>query len=153
MKRIQYFIVPVFGCVEPEPLIGPFNTFGKMLTFARKIYAKQREEDAIFYLRTEGNGVKPTVESFANLDMEEEGQLMTAKCIWKQDSVLRHIFEVEHEDKTYDVVIWFDSARGKFVDDEISFEGNELEGEGVEGDIRKSILDYLDANWDTLINK
>ena len=60
----KYYIVPVFGCVDPEPLAGPFKTYKGMVRAARKLHAKQAEEDAIFWLRC-GKG-RPTVGSFTN---------------------------------------------------------------------------------------
>ena len=59
----------------------------------------------------------------------------------------RHTFQVELDGKTYDVVIWL-NQKGKFIDDEISFNDEELEGEGAEGEIREKIIEYLSENWD-----
>ena len=63
---------------------------------------------------------------------------------------IRHNFKVEHEGQTYDVVIWT-NVKGKFIDDEISLNDMELEGEGTEGEIREAIIEYLDKNWETLV--
>lgn len=69
MKR-KYYIVPIFGCVDPESLVGPFYTYAGMLRRARKIHAKQDEDDAIFWLRVD-NG-KPVFESFSGAELETE---------------------------------------------------------------------------------
>lgn len=62
----------------------------------------------------------------------------------------RHNFNVEHGGFTYNVVIWTDE-KGKFMDEEISLNDEELEGEGEEGTIREEIIGYLDKNWDNLV--
>ncbi len=64
---------------------------------------------------------------------------------------IRHNFQVEHEGKTYDVVIWV-NEKGKFIDEEISLDDMELDGEGEEGEVREAITDYLAENWETLVN-
>ena len=66
---MKYYIIPVYGCTDPEPLIGPFKTYAGMLNRAREVKAEQREEDAIFWLRTE-KGECPIVESFSNAELE-----------------------------------------------------------------------------------
>lgn len=66
----KYYIVPVFGCVDPEPLAGPFKTWNGTVRAARKIHAKQDEEDAIFWLRV-GKG-RPTMGSFTGQDLNRE---------------------------------------------------------------------------------
>jgi len=64
----KYYIVPVGWCVEPESLKGPFKTYAGMVRAARKIHAKQREEDAIFYLKT-GKG-RPQMGTFTCDELE-----------------------------------------------------------------------------------
>jgi hypothetical protein len=61
----KYYIIPVFRCVEPEPLIGPFKTYEGMVKRAQKVYLNQHEGDAIFYLKLE-DGKRPTVGTFSN---------------------------------------------------------------------------------------
>lgn len=61
-----------------------------------------------------------------------------------------HTFDVTHDGKTYLVNIYVDD-KGKFADDTITLDGEELENEGAEGEIREAITDYLDKNWDTLV--
>lgn len=64
---------------------------------------------------------------------------------------IRHNFKVEHEGKTYDVVIWTDADSNKFLDEEITLNDMALEREGEEGEICEAIIDYLDKNWETLV--
>ena len=64
----------------------------------------------------------------------------------------KHNFQVTHEGQTYDVGIWMND-KGKFIDDEISLNGEELEGEGEEGDIREAITDYLAHNWESIVKE
>ena len=65
---------------------------------------------------------------------------------------IRHTFRVTHEEKTYDAVIWL-NPDGKFCDDELTLNGNELGFEGPEGDVREAITEYLAENWDSLVKK
>jgi hypothetical protein len=65
---MKYYILKVFGCVEPEPLHGPYLTYGNMLKAARRAHKKQSEEDAIFWLRVDGKG-RPQVGSFTNTEL------------------------------------------------------------------------------------
>ena len=46
------------------------------------------------------------------------------------------------------------NEKGKFEDEEIQHDesGEHLEFEGAEGEIREKIVDYLNANWDSLVN-
>lgn len=69
----------------------------------------------------------------------------------------RYEFKVDHPGKDlagepaqYTVVVYTNDS-GKFIDDSITLNGNELEHEGNEGDTREAILTYLDNNWDKLI--
>ena len=60
-------------------------------------------------------------------------------------------FQVEIDSVTYSAQIWL-NQKGKFIDDIISYpNGDNLGLEGVEGEIREKILDYLDENWDKLV--
>lgn len=68
-NKIQYWIVPVFGCIEPESLVGPFLTFGNMKKRAKKVHAEQSEDDAIFWLRTQ-DGKKPQINAFVGSEWE-----------------------------------------------------------------------------------
>ncbi len=74
---------------------------------------------------------------------------MKANCISSASST-RYNFHVEHDGYTYDVVIWTDE-KGKFMDEEIELNGEELDGEGAEGEVREAITDYLAENWETLV--
>jgi len=74
---------------------------------------------------------------------------MNAKHISTQITT-KHIFQVTYDGFTYDVVIWTD-AKGRFQDDGISFNGEELEREGTEGDVREVITDYLAINWESIV--
>jgi hypothetical protein len=61
----QYYIAPVFGCVEPQSVEGPFDTFHAMLEQAKKVKAEQSETDALFYIVQQEDG-RPCLECFAN---------------------------------------------------------------------------------------
>lgn len=73
---------------------------------------------------------------------------MTA-TLQSQVSSTRYNFDVQHDGFTYQVVIWTDE-KGKFMDEEICFNGEELEREGTLGQIREDIIDFVDKNWETL---
>ena len=66
---IEFYILPVFGCVQPEPLIGPFKTYAEMQKRAQMVAARQGDMDAIFWLRTAPNPVGPMVGSFSGKDL------------------------------------------------------------------------------------
>ena len=68
-NNLGYWIVPVFRCVDIEDLVGPFSTYGAMLRAARKIKQRQREEDALFWLRLD-KGEPPVMGSFSGREME-----------------------------------------------------------------------------------
>ena len=74
---------------------------------------------------------------------------MNAKLTHK-DETCQYGFNLEHEGKEYNVVINL-SRKGKFLDEYISHNGEELELEGTEGQIREDIMTYLDENWDELV--
>jgi hypothetical protein len=65
----KYFIIPVFGCVEPQKLIGPFKTFDAMRKRAVKVRKAQDDNDAIFYLCTHPKK-RPCVDSFTDDQLE-----------------------------------------------------------------------------------
>ena len=65
----KYYIVPVFGCVDPETLKGPFKTYKGLVRAARKVHAKQNDDDAIFWLRC-GKG-RPIMGSFSGDEFGE----------------------------------------------------------------------------------
>jgi|LakMenEpi03Aug12_release.lakeMendotaPanAssembly.Ray.scaffolds.fasta_scaffold399947_1 hypothetical protein len=67
-----------------------------------------------------------------------------------KNETCNYTFTVEHEDKTYDVLIYTDN-KGKFIDTNIFFNGEDLDYEGDEGQIREDITTYLDENWDKLV--
>jgi hypothetical protein len=66
------------------------------------------------------------------------------------DTTSRHYFRVDHEGKDYEVTVYTNES-GKFIDEDITLFGEELEHEGTDGQIREDIMDYLDENWDNLI--
>lgn len=68
-----------------------------------------------------------------------------------RDTTNRFVFNLEIDNVKYTAII-YTNEKGKFIDDEISYQnGDELEFEGAEGEIREKIIDYLDKNWDTLV--
>ena len=64
-----------------------------------------------------------------------------------KDETCQYSFTLEHESKEYNVVI-NTNREGKFLDEYISHNGEDLEYEGTEGQIREDIMAYLDQNWD-----
>lgn len=62
-----------------------------------------------------------------------------------------HNFSIEKDGKTYQATIYL-NEKGKFIDEMISLNGEELEFEGEDGEIREEITNYLGSNWDTLVN-
>ena len=66
------------------------------------------------------------------------------------NEIFAHYFKVEHEGKDYEVTVCIDE-NGKFADDHIALNGEELEYEGTEGQIREDIIDYLAFKWDDLV--
>lgn len=67
-----------------------------------------------------------------------------------KDDTCQYSFSIEHEGKTYDVVV-NTNRKGKFLDEYIYHNNEELEHEGTEGQIREDIMTYLDENWDKLV--
>jgi len=74
---------------------------------------------------------------------------MTAELVHK-DETCQYSFNIDHDGYTYNVVV-HTNAKGKFVDEYINLNGEELEYEGTEGQIREDIMSYLDENWDKLV--
>ena len=67
-----------------------------------------------------------------------------------KDDTTNYSFNVNHEGMEYDVMIYL-NASGKFIDERIYRNEEELGYEGEEGEIREAIVDYLDENWDKLV--
>lgn len=65
---MKYYILKVFSCVDPEPLHGPYLTYGNMLKRARKLYQELDEQDILLWVRT-GGGEKPMVGSFSGKEL------------------------------------------------------------------------------------
>ncbi len=66
----MYYIIYVWGCVEPQPLDGPYESFELMRIEAEKFWQSEDarpERDCIFYLLIDGDG--PSVHSFTNDDL------------------------------------------------------------------------------------
>jgi hypothetical protein len=69
-STVKYYVLPVWGCVEPQPLIGPFKSYEAMTKRAVKVHAEQGEEDAIFWMRT-GKGA-PAVSTFTDDELDPD---------------------------------------------------------------------------------
>lgn len=67
-KKIQYWILPIWGSVEPQKLIGPFKTYKGLLKRATVEFENQSDEDALFYMVT-GESVAPRVEVFSGSEL------------------------------------------------------------------------------------
>jgi len=63
----------------------------------------------------------------------------------------KYTFEILHEGENYDVEIYC-NHKGQFVEEIVSRCGEELDYEGHEGQIREDIIDYIDVNWDLLVD-
>ena len=59
----RFYLIDVEGCVEPS-LVGPFGDEETLAGEARKIRARQDEEDALFWLAIDEKG-EPSVGPFA----------------------------------------------------------------------------------------
>jgi len=67
------------------------------------------------------------------------------------NTTTNYTFNIEHEGEQYDVTVYLNES-GKFIDECITNgNGETLDYEGEEGQIREDILDYLDENWDQLV--
>ena len=66
------------------------------------------------------------------------------------DTTTQHYFQVEHEGEQYGVTV-HTKENGKFIDENITHDGFELDYEGEEGQVREDIMTYLDENWDKLV--
>jgi len=67
-----------------------------------------------------------------------------------KNEVTNYTFDIEHQGNTYEVIIYVKG--GKFYDEQIFLDGEELDYEGEEGQIREDIMDYVDKNWDKLVD-
>lgn len=66
-----YYVVPIFGCVDPQPLAGPYASWEEMLPHAQAIYREQDPgEDAIFYLALADG--RPELGAFSDTDLGAE---------------------------------------------------------------------------------
>ena len=67
------------------------------------------------------------------------------------NTTTNYTFNIEHEGEQYDVTVWLNES-GKFISDRIiNANGDELDYEGEEGQIREDIMDCLDENWDKFV--
>ena len=66
-----------------------------------------------------------------------------------KNEICNYSFFVEHEGKGYNVL--YTKNNGKVIDENIFFNGEELDFVGKKGQIRKDITTYLDKNWDKLV--
>jgi len=66
----KYYILPMTGAVEPEPLIGPFRSYEGMLKRAVEVYARQKDEDTMFYVVMQGDR-KPQVGAFEMFELDK----------------------------------------------------------------------------------
>ncbi len=68
-----------------------------------------------------------------------------------ESTATRHEFDISIDGTDYHAIIFVDQ-KGRFIDEEISYkeDGDELDSDGAEGDIREKIIDYIASNWDNL---
>lgn len=68
----QFYLIYVFGCVDPEVCDGPFSSFDDLAKKAREFYHSDgfnESRDILFYLVIK-DGEKPSVYPFTNSDFE-----------------------------------------------------------------------------------
>ena len=70
MKK-KYYVIPVFGCVEPETLIGPYKSYDSMVKKAQEVHAEQDEHDAIFWMVIDGRG-RPAIGTFTEDELDPD---------------------------------------------------------------------------------
>jgi hypothetical protein len=63
----SFWAVPIFRCVEPEPVVGPFDTYDDMLVKAREIRKEQRDDDALFWAMIKDGRLE--IGSFVNYEI------------------------------------------------------------------------------------
>lgn len=64
-SKEQYYLVHVFGCVDPQAPEGPFATYDALLERATEFFNDEmdQESDVLFYLYLK-DGCPPSLESF-----------------------------------------------------------------------------------------
>jgi len=67
-----------------------------------------------------------------------------------KDDTTNYTFDVNHEGVNYSVLIYL-NGRGKFIDERIYRDEEDIGYEGTDGEIREEIINYLDENWDKLV--
>jgi lipopolysaccharide export LptBFGC system permease protein LptF len=67
-----------------------------------------------------------------------------------KNEVNNYVFDIEHKGNKYEVIVY--TKDGKFYDEQIFFNEEELDYDEEEGQIREDIMTYLDENWDKLID-
>lgn len=65
------WIAPIYGCVQPQDLVGPYTDYDEMLLKAREIHSAQRLRDGIFYIVVTPNRT-PTLEAFTSEELPLE---------------------------------------------------------------------------------
>ena len=65
-----HYLIDVWGCVEPS-LMGPYSSVKQRDRVAKEKNKKQSNEDALFWLDVDVQGM-PTVGAFTNTFFEEE---------------------------------------------------------------------------------
>jgi hypothetical protein len=67
----KYYVVPIFGSVEPQILQGPYARPEAMIEAARVVHAEQSQNDSIFWLEIDDKGT-PTMGTFTTAELEPE---------------------------------------------------------------------------------
>ncbi len=74
-NNTQYYLIHVFGCVEPEIVAGPFDNYDILTDEARKLFLSSddfsEEQDMLFSLMVDGKNM-PSVSSFSSSDFEND---------------------------------------------------------------------------------
>lgn len=63
-----YYLMPIYGCVDPEPLQGPYRDWPALLSAARIVRSQQEEEDSLFWLAITADG-RPETGAFAHAEI------------------------------------------------------------------------------------
>lgn len=66
----KYYVVPVFGSVEPM-VMGPYDGPEGQLAAAKNIHSEQSQNDSLFWLDIDANGV-PSMGAFTPGALESE---------------------------------------------------------------------------------
>jgi hypothetical protein len=71
-QECLFYVMPVTGCTDPEPLQGPYANWTALLNAARTVRAHQEEEDSLFWLAINLRSGRPETGAFAAGEIDPE---------------------------------------------------------------------------------